>query len=237
MSITLYTLNIVPEGDGVTVKRLMPTYALRHADPFVLCDHFNIREGGFPNHPHRGFEAITYLFSGGMNHTDNLGNQGTIHAGGAQRFTAGRGMVHSEFPDGHAHGIQLWINLPKRLKQIEPSYQQVDHIPEQIEQGCTIRTIVGEKGAIDLLTRVEYLDISMPQDAMLHRDIAQGGSGFVYVVEGSLKLQDQQLQTGQAALFHTLESLQLHALLNSRLILCWGQPHHEPILQHGPFVD
>jgi len=103
---------VVPEGDGVEVKRLMPVANLRNFDPFVLWDHFDIEGGGFPNHPHRGFEAITYMFDGGMKHKDNLGNQGTVFAGGAQRFTAGKGIVHSEMPDGKAAGIQLWINLP-----------------------------------------------------------------------------------------------------------------------------
>jgi len=158
MSITIQTAITVPEGDGVTVNRLMPVHALRNYDPFVLWDHFDISGGGFPDHPHRGFEAITYLFDGGMNHADNLGNKGIVYAGGAQRFTAGSGMVHSEFPDGRAHGIQLWINLPKRLKGIEPDYQQIqaDMIPESNDAGVSIRTIVGGAGAITLHTEVEH---------------------------------------------------------------------------------
>ena len=125
MSIRLQPAATVPEGDGVLVKRLMPVHGLLNLDPFVLWDHFDIAAGGFPDHPHRGFEAITYLFEGGMKHADNLGNRGTVHAGGAQRFTAGSGIVHSEFPDGHAAGIQLWINLPRRLKGIDADYQQL----------------------------------------------------------------------------------------------------------------
>ncbi|RMH38120.1 MAG: pirin family protein, partial [Gammaproteobacteria bacterium] len=120
--IAIHFGQLVPEGDGVTVQRLMPVPGLRHFDPFVLWDHFDIAGGGFPPHPHRGFEAITWLFSGAMHHKDNLGNAGTIHAGGAQRFTAGRGITHSEMPESAAAGIQLWINLPQRLKSIEPDY-------------------------------------------------------------------------------------------------------------------
>ncbi len=159
MSVTIHSAINVPEGDGVTVKRLMPVHGLRNFDPFVLWDHFDISGGGFPDHPHRGFEAITYLFDGGMNHTDNLGNKGVVHAGGAQRFTAGRGMVHSEFPDGRAHGIQLWINLPKRLKSIAPAYQQVqaDMIPEIQQDGVTIRTIAGKSSRLSLTRAVASL--------------------------------------------------------------------------------
>lgn len=129
MSIELYQVKEVAEGDGVDVKRLFPVPGRMNFDPFVLWDHFDILPGkGFPDHPHRGFEAITYMFSGGMNHQDNLGNASFVESGGAQRFTAGSGIVHSEMPaeTGRSNGIQLWINLPKRLKTLPASYQQVD---------------------------------------------------------------------------------------------------------------
>ena len=130
----------VPEGDGVMVKRLMPRQGLMNFDPFVLMDHFDIEGGGFPDHPHRGFEAITYMLDGGMQHVDNLGNKSVVYAGGLQRFTAGKGLVHSEMPQGRAQGIQLWINLPKRLKQMQPSYQQVDaeDIPSDSNDGVRL---------------------------------------------------------------------------------------------------
>jgi redox-sensitive bicupin YhaK (pirin superfamily) len=115
------------EGDKVIVKRLFPVAGLRNHDPFVLWDHFEVAAGsGFPPHPHRGFEAITYLFSGNMSHEDNLGNSSIIGPGGAQRFSAGKGIIHSEMSGGEepARGIQLWINLPKRLKHIDPDYQE-----------------------------------------------------------------------------------------------------------------
>jgi len=163
MTTSIQNSTVVSEGDGIEVKRLMPVASLRNFDPFVLWDHFDIVSGGFPNHPHRGFEAITYMFGGGMKHKDNLGNQGTVFAGGAQRFTAGKGMIHSEMPDGKAVGIQLWINLPKRLKDIEPDYQQVDMIPEEMSDGVNIHTIVGESGCIQLKADVEYLDVVIEQ--------------------------------------------------------------------------
>ena len=239
MSISIHSAITVPEGDGVTVKRLMPVGGLRNFDPFVLWDHFDISGGGFPDHPHRGFEAITYLFDGGMNHADNLGNVGTIHAGGAQRFTAGRGLVHSEFPDGRAHGIQLWINLAKTLKSIEPAYSQVeaDAIPEVTENGVSIRTIVGESGAISLHTNVEYLEIRMASDSAMQRALPSGFRGFIYAVEGQTNIDGESLNSGEAAFIEDASQIALQSSEGGRLMWCFGRPHHEPIHQHGPFVD
>ncbi len=229
----------VPEGDGVTVKRLMPVHGMRNFDPFVLWDHFDIKSGGFPDHPHRGFEAITYLFAGGMRHKDNLGNEGTIHAGGAQRFTAGRGIVHSEFPDSHAAGIQLWINLPKRLKQIEPGYQQLqaDDIPEQEEDGTVIRTIVGEGSPLRLHTSVQYLDIQLAAGTQIRRKIPADYKGLVYTVEGSGTINGQDLRAGMAVYFEAETDITLSSQTSGRFMLAAGTPHGEPIVQHGPFVD
>ena len=142
------------EGDGVDVNRLFPVRSDRmNFDPFVLWDNFNIGAGhGFPTHPHRGFEAITYMFTGSIEHKDNLGNHSTVTAGGAQRFTAGRGIEHSEMPasDGMSNGIQLWINLAKNLKSIEPDYQQVDkeNIPVKKIDGGQISIIVGDDSPV-----------------------------------------------------------------------------------------
>jgi len=239
MSITIHSAVTVPEGDGVSVKRLMPLYGLRNYDPFVLWDHFDISGGGFPDHPHRGFEAITYLFDGGMKHTDTLGNRGTIHAGGAQRFTAGRGIVHSEFPDRRAHGIQLWINLPKRLKSIEPDYQQLqaDEIPECDQDGVIVRAIAGADGAISLHTAVEYLDIIMNAGSLYQRSLSAGLRGFIYVVEGTAMVNGLTLHLGDAAFIEDVSALDLETTHAARLMCCFGMPHHEPINQHGPYVD
>jgi len=237
MSIKHIRAQIVPEGDGVTVKRLMPVHGMHNFDPFVLWDHFDIESGGFPDHPHRGFEAITWLFAGGMQHKDNLGNEGTIHTGGAQRFTAGRGIVHSEFPDGHAAGIQLWINLPKRFKGIQPSYQQVDIIEPETSAGVTIRTIVGEHDAITLQTAVEYLDIRLAAGASLTHDIPAGFRGIVYVVSGVIEAGDQCVAQAGAVLVEDETSLNMVAKDSAHILWCFGLPHREPIIQHGPFVD
>lgn len=229
----------VPEGDGVLVKRLMPVRGLMNFDPFVLCDHFDINSGGFPNHPHRGFEAITYMFDGGMNHTDNLGNSSTVLGGGLQRFTAGKGLIHSEMPKGRANGIQLWINLPKRLKKMDPDYQQVDavDIPEDQQGGVLVRTLVGKGSPTKLQTPVLYLDVSLEKGSLYQRDIPEGMRGFVYVTEGEMKLNGELLSAADAAFFETHEVLSFMAQENCRAIVCFAKPHGEPIYQHGPYVD
>jgi len=240
MSISIHSAITVPEGDSVTVKRLMPVAGLRNFDPFVLWDHFDISGCGFPDHPHRGFEAITYLFDGGMNHADNLGNVDTIHGGGAQRFTAGSGIVHSEFPDGRAHGIQLWINLPQLLKSLPPAYQQVqsDEIPETTENGGgVIRTIVGEGGAITLHSKVEYLDISVPGDSIIERSLTSDFRGFIYAVQGEAHINGHQIGNGAAAFIENESEIEIKSETGARLMWCFGKPHHEPVYQHGPFVD
>ncbi len=237
MTILIRNASVVPEGDGVEVKRLMPSPNFHNFDPFVLWDHFDISGGGFPNHPHRGFEAITYMFDGAMKHTDNLGNQGTVFGGGAQRFTAGKGIVHSEMPDGKAVGIQLWINLPKALKAIDPDYEQVDAIPVEEKDGVSIRRIVGEGGAIQLKTDVEYLDVSFEQDVVWKRNVPNELRGFVYMLEGSLVVNGETIHAGQAAFIEQESEIELVADKHSRVMWCFGKPHGEPIYQHGSFVD
>ncbi|HID37865.1 MAG TPA: pirin family protein [Ghiorsea sp.] len=229
----------VPEGDGVVVNRLMPVHSLMNFDPFVLMDHFDIEAGGFPDHPHRGFEAITYMLGGGMQHVDNLGNTSTVHAGGLQRFTAGKGIVHSEMPEGKAQGIQLWINLPKHLKQMPPSYQQVDakDIPEDTNGGVVVRTVVGLGSPTKLQTSVVYLDVSIKQGSVYQRDMNKQMRGFVYVLEGVVSLNQELLTENEAMFFDAGETLSLLGKHDSRLIVCFGQPHGEPIHQHGPYVD
>ncbi|MDQ7004654.1 MAG: pirin family protein [Ghiorsea sp.] len=229
----------VPEGNGVVVSRLMPVHGLMNFDPFVLMDHFDIEGDGFPNHPHRGFEAITYMLSGGMQHADNLGNTSTVQAGGLQRFTAGKGIMHSEMPEGKAQGIQLWINLPKRLKQMEPSYQQVNagEVPEDTNDGVLVRTVVGKGSPTQLNTEVLYLDVSIKQGSVYQRNIDEHMHGFVYMLGGEVTLNQQPLFMREAMFFDAGETLSLLGKQNSRLIVCFGQPHGEPIHQHGPYVD
>ncbi|MDX8411735.1 MAG: pirin family protein [Mariprofundaceae bacterium] len=239
MKVRIHKAVEVPEGDGVMVKRLMPAHGMRHFDPFVLWDHFDIASGGFPDHPHRGFEAITYMFAGGMQHKDNLGNEGTVHAGGAQRFTAGHGIVHSEMPAGHAAGIQLWINLPKHLKQTDPAYQQVDShgFPEEPITGGVLRTIVGAGSPLRLKTEMEYLEIRLGAGASFSRDVRKGFRGLIYVVAGAAGIDGTNVSAGDACYIDGHGRVEIVAAEDVHLMWCFGAPHHEPILQHGPFVD
>ncbi|MEJ2143117.1 MAG: pirin family protein [Gammaproteobacteria bacterium] len=235
---------LTSEGDGAEVKRLFPLRAGRmNHDPFVLWDHFYLKKGtGFPTHPHRGFEAITYIFEGSMEHKDNLGNHSRVYENGAQRFTAGKGIEHSEMPDkeGNTTGIQLWINLPRRLKMLDPDYQQVDaeNIPVQKIDGGVIRTIVGEGSALKLHTPVQYLDISLQQGATFTETIDDNYQGLLYVVEGELKVGKDALSAGKAVYIEEQDSVvEITSLKDSRFMLCIGKPHKEPIHQWGPFVD
>ena len=234
---------LMQEGDGAEVQRLFPIpRRMMNFDPFVLWDHFTIEPGnGFPTHPHRGFEAITYMFSGSMQHKDNLGNQSTVTAGGAQRFTAGRGIEHSEMPaaEGQSSGIQLWINLPQSLKQTEPGYQQVDadQIPVRQSGDAELRVIVGEPSPMMLQTAVRYYDVNLPADGTYTEQVPQGFRGLLYVVHGRLEVNQQVMSNGQAIFFEVIENLNMRGLDNCRFMLVMGRPHGEPIRQWGPFVD
>jgi redox-sensitive bicupin YhaK (pirin superfamily) len=231
------------EGSGVTVRRLFPFYRDRLvADPFVLWDDFSIGEGaGFPTHAHRGFEAITYLFSGSMNHADNLGNDSTVTPGGAQRFTAGKGIEHSEMPgsDGVTTGIQLWINLPQSMKQIDPGYQQVnaEDIPQQVINGVTVREIVGGHSPVQLKTPVRYAEIRMTQGSEYTIDVDNGMQGIIYLQNGNININDQQLSAGDAMQVSQGEQAVLRAEESSRIMLALGKPLHETVRLSGGFVD
>ncbi|MDH5423449.1 MAG: pirin family protein [Gammaproteobacteria bacterium] len=235
-------VTVVPEGDGVDVKRLMPLREFMNFDPFVMWDHFNIGPGrGFPDHPHRGFEAITYIFAGGMNHKDNLGNESFVTAGGAQRFTAGSGMVHSEMPaeSGETNGIQLWINLPKRLKQTEPGYQQVDaaEFPLLDIDGGQVKIVVGENSPLKLKTNVIYQHLKLDKGANYKLTLEPAMRGLVYLMDGCIIVNQEKLKSDQAWFAEDPGSLNIQAEENSQFMICMGLPHAEPIRQYGPFVD
>lgn len=230
------------EGAGAEVARLMPIPGFMNFDPFVLWDHFRIdAKAGFPDHPHRGFEAITYLFDGAIEHADNLGNRSVVTTGGAQRFTAGRGLVHSEMPHGEGitRGIQLWINLPGRLKNIAPSYQQIDapDIPEQILDKGSVRVIVGDGSALQLNTPVQYLDVQLAAGGEYWIPLTMKQRGIVYVVSGTGQIAGQKMAVNDAIFLEQTAEVRISADMESRFMVCFGEPHGEPIRQHGPFVD
>jgi redox-sensitive bicupin YhaK (pirin superfamily) len=230
------------EGDAVIVRRLFPVVGLHHQDPFVLWDHFTVAPGsGFPPHPHRGFEAITYLFSGAMAHEDNLGNRSTIGPGGAQRFTAGRGIVHSEMPASEeaACGIQVWINLAQAQKQIAPDYQglQAELLPVEKWPGGQRRIIVGEGSPLVLQTAVTYFELMLEPKGSFHWQVPEDFKGLLYVAEGTVRVNDNSLSEGQALQVFQPAPLALSSESGGRIMVCFGRAHNEPIRQHGTFVD
>ena len=235
------------EGDGVTVRRLFPVAGLRYHDPFVLWDDFTLSpDSGFPDHPHRGFEAITYLFSGAIEHRDNLGNHATVEAGGAQRFTAGSGLIHSEMParEGVSRGIQLWINLPADHKGMAPSWQQADaaDLPFRINEVGRITTIVGERSPITLQTAVGYHDLHFLHSGRMEVTLPDGHQAIVYVAQGDGAVDGQPVGLGESILLfsqkqHWATPVEISGSAGSRILYCHGKPHRQPVWQHGPYVD
>ncbi len=241
------------DGAGVRLTRLIGTSALPQLDPFLLLDDFRSDDpedyiGGFPPHPHRGFETVTYLLAGRMRHADSAGHAGVIESGGVQWMTAGHGIIHSEMPeqeDGLLAGLQLWVNLPARHKLMAPRYQEhpIGAIPlEERGEGVRLRVIAGRtslgtQGVVtELITPVLYYDIELAAGARLREPLPSGWSTLLYLVEGTLQVGDQELQRGELVRLGSEGELQLDALRGSRVILLAGAPIGEPIARHGPFV-
>ena len=241
------------DGDGVRLTRVIGTHQLLQLDPFLLLDDFRSDNpddyiGGFPPHPHRGFETVTYLLAGKVQHRDNAGHAGVLEAGGVQWMTAGRGVVHSEMPqqeNGLLAGFQLWVNLPASHKMVEPRYQEFDalSIPrEEREQGVLLRVVAGEtsrgtRGPVsELTTPVSYFDISLPAGSRFAEPLPEGYNAFVYLVEGEIGIGEQQVPPLSLAQLDQGEELVIEAREESRLLLVAGQPINEPIARRGPFV-
>jgi redox-sensitive bicupin YhaK (pirin superfamily) len=229
------------EGEGAMVKRVFPTRQLMYFDPFPLLDEFNIEPpAGFPEHPHGGFEAVTYMLQGGFHHTDNLGNDSIVMAGGAQRFTAGKTIIHSELPGtkGLNRGLQLWIRLPTKLRSLEPTYQQVDpkEIPEQKVNGHLVRTIIGENSPVTLQNEVIYLDLTLQSKQRFTVEIRRDFNALIYVLEGTIKLGNTMVSKSVAGLLAKGDSIELSAAEPARLVVIGGKPHGEEVVLRGSFV-
>ena len=230
------------DGQGVKIRRLFPSPSTKHFDPFVLLDEFFLRPpASFPDHEHRGFEAITYMLEGGFHHKDSLGNDTTVMAGGAQRFVAGKSLTHSEMPgtDQLNHGIQLWINLPRNLKQMPPEYQQIDEkkIPFSNDYDAMVRTVVGTNSPVAPHTRMTMLDVVLQHKHNFYFKIPHNYKGMAYLLSGTIKVFGTELHSGQAFLIDTDRDAEIEALGRSRFMLIAGKPHGEPIHLNGSFVD
>ncbi len=229
------------EGAGARVRRLFPTHRMKHLDPFVLLDEFSVTPpAAFPDHPHGGFEGVTYMLHGAFRHRDNIGNDQTVWVGGAQRFTAGKRIVHSELPgsDEISRGLQLWVKLPRRLMDIAPDYQAVpaQDIPEKEEKGILIRTVVGAGSPVMLHTKVQYFVVTVEGGTSFQDHIPEDWNGLIYVLEGEITLADVIVNRGGAAVFRGGGQLNVGIQRSAHFALIAGEPHGEPIRHRGSFV-
>jgi quercetin 2,3-dioxygenase len=250
---------MVLEGAGVLLRRSIATNELDYLDPFLLFDHFGSEDprrylAGFPMHPHRGIETVTYMLAGAVEHRDSLGNSGTIEAGDVQWMTAGGGILHEEMPkprDGQMAGFQLWVNLPARLKMTRPRYQEVTakEVPLVVlENGVQIRVVAGSAGAIrgpvtEIAADPTYLDVTVPPDTAFRHPISRGHSAFAYLFEGEGAFGGQGRGEGVPGRPPRLIVLGdgdyvtvWTAAQRARFLLVSGEPLYEPIARYGPFV-
>ena len=243
----------VVEGAGVRLKRSIGTRTLDYLDPFLLLDHFESKnpadyEAGFPLHPHRGIETVTYLLTGAVRHKDTLGNAGLIGPGDLQWMTAGRGILHEEMPQVRPEGVagfQLWVNLPAKQKMIAPHYQNINasEISEiRRDGGPTIRVIAGTVDGVTgpiggIAAEPTYLDVSLPSGGSFVQPIARGHSAFAYVFEGEARFGDNFVASPKLVVWDDGDSVEVSAEKDpGRFLLVSGKPLNEPIARHGPFV-
>jgi redox-sensitive bicupin YhaK (pirin superfamily) len=248
------------EGGGFVVRRPLPTQNLELVDPFLLIDEMGpVTYGpgeavGAPDHPHRGFETVTYSLDGEFEHEDSAGHRGELRAGDVQWMTAGAGIIHSEMPSkrireegGRVHGFQVWINLPARLKMTRPRYQEVPaaRIPEATtaDGRARVRIVAGEalgaRAVIDTHTPVVYQDWSLADGADVNVAIPADHNAMVYVFEGSALVGDKgrEIRDGQLAVLGPGDAVRLRGTAGGgRLLLLAGVPHGEPVAHYGPFV-
>jgi quercetin 2,3-dioxygenase len=254
----VFTAPRAQDGDGVDLRRAFPGSTLMDLDPFLLLDQMGPTEfaagdaRGFPPHPHRGFETVTYLLSGEMQHRDSWGNHGTLRPGDVQWMTAGSGLVHSEMPGetlvrdgGTLHGFQLWINLPKRDKMIAPRYQDTtsERIPVAKSRGVAVRVIAGEslgvKGVIDTRIPILYLHPTLEPGAEFEQAIPKSENAFAFVIEGEGEFNGSQAGAYQVVLFDRAgETVKVRNTGKGPLsfLLIAGEPIGEPVSRYGPFV-
>ncbi|HET7266615.1 MAG TPA: pirin family protein [Oleiagrimonas sp.] len=243
------------DGAGVSLTRVIGQPALDMFDPFLLLDEFGSDQpgdyiAGFPEHPHRGFETVTYMLDGRMRHRDNQGNSGLLTAGSVQWMTAGRGIQHSEMPEqeeGLMRGFQLWVNLPASDKMTDPRYQDIapEHIPEvQPAEGVKVRVIAGTLGETTgpvngVATEPLYLDIALAPGVSIDVPVPEGHNAFAYVFDGDDVHvgTDDTLAHRELAVLADGDHVQLKAgATAARLLLVAGKPLHEPVVRYGPFV-
>jgi redox-sensitive bicupin YhaK (pirin superfamily) len=242
------------EGAGVKLRRSIAPRASNEFDPFLLFDHFAFNdpiEGpirGFPMHPHRGIETVTYMLDGSVNHRDSLGNSGLIGAGDVQWMTSGRGILHEEMPrrgeSGNIYGFQLWVNLPARLKMSLPRYQEVNAatIPTYEADGIKIRVVAGTVGEVtgpvtEIAASPLYLDVQLVAGLEWTQPVESGHTALAYVFEGEGVFAGETIKAVKLIKFADGDHIRVKTENNPvRFMLFAGEPFKEPIVPYGPFV-
>ena len=242
------------DGAGVRLTRVLTQPLQRRLDPFLMLDAFRNENpddyiGGFPDHPHRGFETVTYMIAGRMRHHDSVGNSGLLGPGGAQWMTTGSGLIHSELPEqeeGLMEGFQLWLNLPAKNKMVAPSYRDIQPatIPEfTTADGIRVRVIAGAShgiaGAVQRPdTEPLYLDVHLPAGRRFVQPIAAGHNAFTYTYRGSVDIAGTTVSDRHMAILanNGAGEVCIEAWEDARVLIIAGQPLKEPIAQYGPFV-
>jgi len=249
----LITGRPISDGAGVKLTRVLTQDLQQRLDPFLMLDAFGSDAAsdyiaGFPDHPHRGFETVTYMLAGNMRHRDSAGHEGLLADGGVQWMTAGRGVIHSELPEqseGRMEGFQLWLNLPAKDKMSAPWYRDIQsaEVPEWRGDGVTARVIAGAthgvQGAVQREgTQPLYLDLHLAPGTRFEQPLPEAHNAFVYVYRGALRIGEQDVPAQRMAILrNTGDGIAVAAgSEGARAILVAGRPLKEPIVQYGPFV-
>ncbi|HEX7968665.1 MAG TPA: pirin family protein [Stellaceae bacterium] len=243
------------DGGGVKLNRVIGTPQLAAVDPFLMLDEFRTEDAadyiaGFPDHPHRGFETVTYMLAGRMRHEDNKGHRGRLEAGSVQWMTAGRGIIHSEMPEqenGLMQGFQLWVNLPAKDKMVAPRYQEIppQDIPvAELAGGVIVKVIAGALGGVHgpingIATDPILLDVGLPAGGRFAMDLPRGHNAFLYPFEGEIAVGEASTRVarGSIAVLGEGDSVSIAAPAGAaRVLLAAGRPLNEPVARYGPFV-
>jgi redox-sensitive bicupin YhaK (pirin superfamily) len=239
------------EGAGVKLKRVLGNNDVSTLDPFLLLDHFGSDNSedyikGFPWHPHRGMETVTYMWAGEVEHGDSMDNKGVIKSGDVQWMTAGSGIIHQEMPQkysGLMQGFQLWVNLPAKKKMVDPKYRGIlkEQIPMVQKDGLKIKVIAGKMDGIqgpvrDLAIDIEYFDIELAPEKPFEHATAKNDTVFAYVVEGAVEVQGKNIMQGQCVVFGKGDSVKICSTKGSHFLFVSGKPLNEPVAWRGPIV-
>ncbi len=239
------------EGAGVKLKRVLGNDENSTLDPFLLLDHFGSEDPrdylkGFPWHPHRGMETVTYMWTGEVEHGDSMGNKGIIKSGDVQWMTAGSGIIHQEMPqkyDGLMQGFQLWVNLPAVKKMVEPKYRGIlrEQIPMVQKDGVKIKVIAGKvdgtRGPVsDLAIDIEYFDVKLASGKTFEHTTTKEDTVFAYIVDGSVEVHNKTIMQGHCVVFGEGDFAKISSRNGARFLFVSGEPLNEPVAWRGPIV-